>query len=191
MRDFSVFFGLGGLFAVGWSCFLWGVLSRFIKLLVEGMVGYSLSLKNRKEESILEADVPRLLACWTQTLILIGALQLSLYVVTNLESHRNMKMFKIYQSWGCDWLLFCIWSFVYARAPAPPFPPSPFSPAVSWGFGTQNQANHIIIAQMAIISVCDSDNRSQDAAGFGKFQLSCRDGSRPRIVSEFRFCFSL
>lgn len=38
---------------------------------------------------------------------------------------------------------------------------APFSPAVSGDFGPQNQANHIITVQMAIISVCGSDNRSQ------------------------------
>lgn len=36
-------------------------------------------------------------------------------------------------------------------------PPSPFFPAVSWGFGLQNQANHMIMVQMAIISACESD----------------------------------
>lgn len=118
-----------------------------------------------------------LLACWTQTLILKGALQLSFCVVTISESRRNMKTFNIYQSWGCAWLLdyfasglLCTHELLLLLSP------SPFSPAVSWGFGPRNQANHIIIVQMAIISVCDSDNRSQDTAGFGKFQLCCRDG---------------
>lgn len=70
--------------------------------------------------------------------------------------------------------------------------PSPFFPAESWGFGPQNQANHMITVQMAVISACDSDSRSQDAAGSGKFQLCCRDGSRPRRAgSECGFCVSL
>lgn len=61
MRDFSVvfLFVLGGLFAIGWSCFLWGALSRFIKVSVGGLVGYSLFLTNRREGSILAAHVPR------------------------------------------------------------------------------------------------------------------------------------
>lgn len=65
---FGVFFVLGGLLAVGWSRFLWGVLSRFIKLLVERMVGSSPYLKNRMKKSIVEADVPW--PAWTQKLIL-------------------------------------------------------------------------------------------------------------------------
>lgn len=70
--------------------------------------------------------------------------------------------------------------------------PSPFFPAESWGFGPQNQANHMITVQMAVISACDSDSGCQDAAGSGKFQLCCRDGSRPRRAgSECGFCVSL
>lgn len=95
MRNFWVFFVLGALFAAGWSCFLWGALSRFIKLLVEGMARYSLSLRKRVEKSLLKAGVSQPLACWTQPLILKGVLQLRVYVVTILESHRSMKTFKI------------------------------------------------------------------------------------------------
>ena len=148
MRDFLVLFVLGGLFAVGWSHFLWGVLSRFIKLLMKGMVGTAFRWKTGRKKASWKLLSLGLLAGWTQTLILIGALQLSSYVVTVSESRRNMEMFKIYQSWGCDCLLLCIWPSVYLWAPFPPF-----SPAVSWGFGPQNQANHIIIVQMAIICV--------------------------------------
>lgn len=73
-----------------------------------------------------------------------------------------------------------------------PSSPSPFFPAVSWGFGPQNQANHMIMVQMAIISACESDSRSQDAAGFGKIPLCCKDGSHPRrVVSGCRVCISL
>lgn len=133
MRDFSVFFVLDGSFAVGWSHFLWGVTSWFIKLLVNRMVGKQTSFKKwggKKHPGSWCAS--SLFACWTQTLVLKGAFQLSWSdQFGKPQKHEDVKNSSKLRLWLVITLhlIFCV-----ATSSASPLPPCPLLSCCEWRF---------------------------------------------------------